>query len=399
MDYKKLDSQMKSLNKILERAQNENAAEKKLKLKQLEDLVPGSSEYNRLSYEIADIGTISDGTKKTYYDVGKAVMREAYRQFGITKLKHLTPDKTKEIIEDKILRGESPQNIRKTIHALDYIQKHAVKTRVFKENHNIQFTNHTAMLDMLKEKNIIRRASDSHRYKATKEECEKVIGLMRRYNADLADIATYQLLTGFRVSESIRQTTDNVRLESNIHLSIGAKGGLNNVVHTNHHSEIEKEFISRLIENSEPDTNRIFHRQKDGIGNYKSDEQIRKAVTVLANRCANKLGIAGTNGETFSSHCFRGAFAHERMRHYARHYDHLDEIIMKKINEQPRLSKKYANFEKRIKEKCKEPSSREIQPYEKIQWLISTDLNHSRQDIVRFYISSVTIRNEIDRYK
>lgn len=399
MDYKKLDSQLKSLKKILERAQNENASEKKQKLKNLEALVPGSSDYNKLSSDINKIGTISDGTKQTYFDVGKAVLREAYRRYGITKLKHLTPDKTKEIIESKISSGESAQNIRKTIHALDYIQKHAAKTRVFKEKHSIQLTNHTDMLDMLKDKKVIRRSSDSHRYKATKEECEKVIELMQQHNPYLADIAKYQLLTGFRVSEGIRQTSNNIQIDKDIHYAIGAKGGLDNIVHTDHQTEKEKEFMRHLVGNPEQGTNRIFHRQKDIEGNYKSDVQIRKAVTDLASKCAKKLGIGGDNGETFSSHSFRGAFAHSRMEYYARNHQDLDKIIKLKIIEQPRLAKKHANFEKRIKEKCQDPTSRIIQPFEKVQWLVSTDLNHSRQDIVRFYVSSSKIRDEITRYK
>lgn len=72
--------------------------------------------------------------------------------------------------------------------------------------------------------------------------------------------------------------------------------------------------------------NKIFHRPKDNKNNYRSDKEIRKAVTDLAKKCA----------------------------------------------------KKYANFEKRIIAKCQVPGARVIQHYEKIQWLISTDLTHKK---------------------
>lgn len=168
-------------------------------------------------------------------------------------------------------------------------------------------------------------------------------------------------MTGFRVSEAIRQTKKNVKLDSNIHIAIGAKGGLNNIVHTDHHDEFQRDYIKHLINNPEPGSNRIFHRQKDAKGNYKSDEQIRKAVTDLANKCARKLGVSGNKGKTFSSHCFREAFAHERMLHYVRNYQSLEGIIRKKIYEQPSLAKKYANFENELRKNAK------IQHHEKFK--------------------------------
>ena len=63
-----------------------------------------------------------------------------------------------------------------------------------------------------------------------------------------------------------------------------------------------------------------------------------------------------------------------------------------------RLKAKYEEFEKRIKEKTKNPEKREIQDYEKIQWLVSTDLNHSRQDVTRFYVPVSTIKREVAKY-
>ena len=393
------ESQFKKLSKVFARAQFENAAEKKEKKIELDKLVAGSPEHVKLGKEIGQIRTISDGTKQTYSDVMKSILRTAERDFGVSEWKHLKKEHTEAILQDKIEKGESGQNIRKVMSALDYFQKHATKTRVFKEKH-IDLTDHPKNLKMLKDKSVERSYLKSHRYRASKEESLAVIEEMEKRNPFLAAIARYQLLTGFRVSEAIRQEFSHIDLDNDRHGAFKAKGGLNNIVHTGHHASDDKAFVANLIANHDKETNRIFRRQKDDAGNYKSDEQIRLAITRLASRCAKKLGIGG-DGLTFSSHCFRGSFGNDRMKYYAKNHVDIDRIIQEKIKEQPRLEKKYDNFEKRIKGKVSEKNrhKREIQLFEKIQWLVSTDLNHSRQDIARYYVSVTAIKSELAKYQ
>jgi len=318
MTEKHLTAQIKKMAKVLERTQKENA-EKKAPLREKLDEMElwGETEtkkYKKLRAEADSIRTISDGTKKTYHDTASAVLREAFHKFGTTHWKDLTPEQTKEILQDRIDKGQKPQTIRKVVAALEYIQDHVNSSRVFKKD-NIQITNHQDMLSTLKEQKIIRKSSDSHRYKATPEEALKVIEEMEKYNPFYASIARYEYLTGFRVSEAIRQKGEHVHDDR--HHSVKAKGGLDNWVMTNHHTTSEKAFMNDLKANAEEHTGRIFPRQSDGSGGFKSDEQIRLAVTQMAHRCAERLGIHGPNGETFSSHSFRGAFAMNRMEYYA----------------------------------------------------------------------------------
>lgn len=401
MSEKYLDAQLKKLKKVLARAQQENSATKKELLKELDGLEKGTSEWDKLSNEINKIQTISDGTKENYYNYTAAVLRDAYEKFGVTHFKNLTAEKTEELLMDRIKGGQSPNTIRNVAHALDYVNKHAVKTRVFKEKDNFEITNHSKVLETIKKNDVKRNYKNSHRLKATGDECRAVIDEMRKYNPHLANIAEYQYLTGFRVSEAISQKAESMDLENNKHHAIKAKGGLNNIVHTNHHTEGEKAFLSDLKVNYDKETGRVFARQKDKDGNFKSDKQIRTALTRLARRCADRLGISGPGGETFSSHCFRGGFAHNRMVHYCQNHDRIDQIIAEKIGEQPRLKEKYDEFEKKIRDKIIEENrkDREIQTYEKIQWVISTDLNHSRQDITRFYTSADVIKAELAKYE
>ena len=392
------NSQIKGVDKVFERTQLENAKVKKELIKERDKFEKNSKEWNQWNEKAQQIRTISDGTKKTYSDDVKAVIREANRLFGITRFKELTPEMTQHLIINKINRGESAQTIRKMVHALEFFQTHATQTGAFKEN-QINITNHASNLQLLKDNNVIRRSSDSHRYRATKEESIKVIEEMAKVDPFLADIAKYQLLTGFRVSEAIRQQEKNINVAPDRVKSEKAKGGLTNVIAIDHLNQEEKQFLNDLKNKADEETGRIFERQtKIKDDRYKSDERIRQEVTKLAHECAKNLGIGGA-GKTFSSHSFRGAFALERVKFYAKNASVIDQIIADKIKEQPRLKQKYKNFEDRIKNHTKNPKAYEIQPYQKIQWALSTDLNHSRQDIARFYISVEQIKDELKKYK
>jgi len=395
MSEKYLIPQLKKLNKILERAQKENADLKEQLEDQLRKTPKGTYEYNDLIRKIKKVPTISHGTKKTYYDTTAAVLKDAYEKFGITHWKQLKPEHTEQLLVERIKSGQSPSTIRKVAHSLEYVNQHAQKTRVFNENFNI--TDHTKMLKIMKENKVIRKAENSHRYKANSDECQAVLKEMEKRNPYLASIARYQFLTGFRVSEAISQKEKNLDIENGKHIAEKAKGGLTNIVHTNHHNQEEKEFLENLKKNYDKETGRIFHRQKDSKGNYKSDVKIQSALTRLAGRCAKKLGIGGSKGQTFSSHSFRGGFALIRMTHYCKNHDKLDDLIKEKISEDPkRLNERFNMFKKRIYEKR---GTTEIKDFEKVQWLVSTDLNHSRQDIVRYYVSYKTIQSELSKYK
>ncbi|MBH0159637.1 hypothetical protein [Fictibacillus sp. 26RED30] len=400
MSQKYLDAQLKKIKKIINRAQVENSNMKGELLKEQAKYEKGTSHYDRLNNEINKIRTISDGTKKTYYDTAAAILHDAYEKFYITHWKDLRPENTQELLLDRIATGQSANTIRKVAHALDFINEHATKTRVFKEKDNFNVTNHKLMLEIIEEFNIVRHYKDSHRYKANPAECLLVLEEMGKRNPYLASIARYQYLTGFRVSEAIRQKEEYIDLIHDKHEAIKAKGGLDNIVYTNHHNKEEKAFLADLKTNFDKETGRVFKRQKNAQGNYKSDEEIRRAITRLARRSADKLGISGTNGETFSSHSFRGGFAYNRMIYYCSNYEKLDSLIKEKISEQDeRLEGKYEEFKRRIKEKCSNPCERKIQDYEKIQWLISTDLNHSRQDVTRFYVSVQAIKKNLLKFK
>ncbi|GEN55509.1 hypothetical protein [Halobacillus faecis] len=399
-DEKKLRAQNKKIEKVLKRAQESNAAKKKELIGELRVHKKGSPEYSRISQEISKVGTISDGTVKTYSDQAKGILKEANQRFGVREWKHFKPEHAQKILQSRIDQGMAANSVRKTAHALEYINKNVNKVNVFKKNQKIEVTDHKKMLETIKQNGVVRRAKDSHRLKANPEQARAVIKEMEKYNKHYADIARYQLLSGFRITEAVSQKAEYIDLENNKHQAIDAKGGLNNVVYTSHHTKEDKEFLQSLKNGQDAETGRVFERLKDKNGNYRKDSSVSKSVTRLARKCADKLGIEGAEGQTFSSHSFRGVYGLERMEEYAAHHDKLDGIIEEKIREQPRLYKKYVNFEARIREKIivENRGDREITKEEKIRWLVSTDLNHSRQEVVRFYVDNMDISAAVQKY-
>ena len=283
---------------------------------------------------------IADGTVQTYTDMNKATMRRAFKNFGISRIQDLKPEHVQSIVQQKINNGNSANNIRQTVHAMKYLQDNVLTTGFFKEKHGINMVNHDANLKMLKDQKIIRRAEDSHRYKAERMEALWVVEEMEKRNKVFADIGKTQLLLGGRVTETARLKAENIDLDGNRVLFKDAKGGLDNVVHINHLSGDEKAFLKDLKDNAKDG---LLFRPRDKLGNYLDKKQVRLGVTELANNCAKKMGV-GTEEKTFSSHSFRGAFAHDRGDIYAQNHAHLSRIVDEKIKEQPRLKKRYEEF-------------------------------------------------------
>ncbi|GEN55523.1 hypothetical protein [Halobacillus faecis] len=400
-DKKKLAAQDKKIRKVLKRAQRSNAAKKKELLKELEGYTKGTIEYQRTLNRIKQIPTIGDGTVVTYGDKAKVILKEANKKFGIREWKHFKPEHAKELLQDRIDRGLVAGTVRQTCHALEYINKHVNEMNVFKKSQKIEITDHQGMLEKVAENGIVRRAQDSTRLKATPDDCRRVLIEMERYNPRYASIARYEFLSGFRINDSVKQKVMYIDIKNNKHESRKSKGGLNNIVYTSHHNDEDKRFLEEIKRCADQGTGRIFERFKNNEDNYRSDKLVSKSVSELAKRCANRLGIKGPRGETFTSHSFRGGFGLERMEVYAANHERLDEIIKEKIEEQPRLHTRYKAFEGRIRKKIikENRDARVIQKEEKIRWLVSTDLNHSRQEVVRFYIENMNVIEALKRHR
>ena len=353
---------------------------------------------------------LSDGGKKTYFKDFERVRKEIYYKYGISDVEKIEYKHFKGVISDRIESGQSPNTIKKVVQAVNFVQSVGVETGVFK---NLNLTDHEDMLQYLKNEDIERSYSNSHRYKADENECQRVIEELYTYKdgkyKDYAELARLQLLTGGRRSEVIGLETKEVHVNEQKVEFLDAKGGLDNTVWCNHWTFNDKTFVSNLIDSSRErhfsksniDDEKIF-RFKDKNGNYMTEDKVAERLNRLVKEAAERIGV-GEEGKTFTSHSLRGGYAHGRVKQYSKLKSKpggIDAAIQQKIEEQPRLKSRYQKFEKHIKDKVKKENraARQIQDYEKIQWLVSVDLNHSRQDIVRYYVPTEVIKSELSKY-
>lgn len=390
---------------------------------------------------------IGDGTSETYLEVVAAGIRACKEKYDIADVKKIKFEHIKGIIEDKIAAGESDSTINKWIHGWQKFEKACNDTQFFGEK-EIHYMDKEVMKEVKIENSVKRSYKDSHRIVAVEDDCLKVINEMEKRNPDYADVARVQVMLGLRVSEAWSLKPHNIDLENKKVYADNAKGGLNNVVWLNHLTQDDLSFLKELKERPITDvgSGRIFARMKDSKGNYVSDDTMRTRITKAVSRAASKVGLNNietpTGTKTFSSHTFRGAFAIARSMEYATNSSTgIDRIIEEKIKEQPRLKAKHQDFEKRIREKVKfseaekkslenkviprriaaelkemgekgeiskgeqkvinrgivprrlmneiveqRRNNRVITDVEKVLWLTSTDIHHSRQEITRVYV-------------
>ncbi|MCR6463214.1 tyrosine-type recombinase/integrase [Bacillus paranthracis] len=398
VDSNSFNAGTKKMEKLFEKSQQMKLSNKdkaKLTKDEKEAIKQGEKRYESTK-------GISDGSKETYLKTFERVRKEVYHKFGISDVSKITHQHTKAVIRDRIEAGQSANTIHKVVHAINFVQSVGAETGTFGENFNI--TDHEDTLTYLKNENISRKSADSHRYKANESECEKVINELYTYKGgkyrDFADLAQLQYLSGGRRSEVIGLKSNEIHIDTQKVEFNDAKGGLDNVVWGNHWTRNDTEFVTNLVNNA---TDGKVFRVKDSSGNYMSQEKVAEKLNTLVKRMAERVGV-GTTDKNFTSHSLRGGYAHARVTQYVkqgRSAGGLDGIIQQKIQEQPRLQARYHAFQQHIlnKSKSENRKNREIKDYEKIQWLVSVDLNHSRQDIVRYYVDSDTIKSEIAQYE
>ncbi|UBM53203.1 hypothetical protein [Bacillus sp. CRB-7] len=130
----------------------------------------------------------------------------------------------------------------------------------------------------MKEEDIVRRSSDSHRYKANADECKAVIDELYNYQGgkykDFADLARMQFLSGGRRSEVIGLLDKEVHVEDKIVEFNDAKGGLDNKVWVNHWSKDDKNFVANLVRNADED-GKIFRLKNESGSIYQKKKLLK----------------------------------------------------------------------------------------------------------------------------
>ena len=367
--------------------------------------------YNNVSTN--EKRNVSYRTYKNYGDQMKAIMRQAYKDFGIERIEDLTIDMFKEMINERIEQYHNGKfsesnNINSKISAIRAFSIGFEKTNVFRKTKNdaaVAEFNENAIKEMrihLRESEVVRRGSDSTVLRANKKQALRVINNIQKDGYDkenrskAADVSLFTLITGARISSSLKIRVEDIKFDEKRVLMKSAKGGLDYSVQM---TSDNINVLKRLVEGLSPNQRLFEFKRKDG--SYMSNEEARKMIT----RYVEQSGRAfeditekihkepnGTEKKvkvksTFTHHSLRKAFAHQTMVQYIKEIKTNDDIkkeLEKLIKADPKVKEKFERLVRRENAYriARGKALKEISLGAAITFFTSVQLGHYRNDIV-----------------
>lgn len=348
---------------------------------------------------------LSDRTVAKYkYDFNR-LMKLVESETGKTDPMKVKPNDVYRIIDKmveeykagKTANASFLRGIDDSLHAFKEASK---ASGVFKRE--LRLGDKKKIQETLNQEKVYRRASDTSVMKATREEIEKVVRELEKSTSPAKDVAIKALKlefeTGRRISAILRSQVGNYDEKSGQYVTYGDKGGKDNESFflTPGARDILNTVTRKEDGSKKSDGDMMFkikytqHRDPNKIGQDKSVESMRKQVSSLIQSAAKRAGV---NREelTFSSHSCRKGFADERATFYITTMtpeERKDELERRKnLNEN--LSKRIDKVLEHIKSKFKieeNAKKREFTNTEIVKLLVSTDINHSRIDVMRYYL-------------
>ncbi len=259
---------------------------------------------------------------------------------------------------------------------------------------------------MLNENKVFRYSKDTTVMQATREDKEKVVEQLllmkektnsegKKQKIDAAiNVLDLELATGRRISALLRSHVDNYDKETGQYTTFGDKGGKDNESYFL--TSEAKEILDRVTEGKNGGA-MIFtikysknHPDPNKRGQDKPVESMRKEVSALIKDAAEKAGV-NRDGQKFSSHACRKGFAEERALDYIKNMsaDERRAELQRRRDIDPRFNARIEKVMDHIKSKFKnktKAANRQFTDKEIIQLLVSSDINHSRKDVMRYYL-------------
>lgn len=256
----------------------------------------------------------------------------------------------------------------------------------------------------LNDEKVYRRSKDTTVMKASRDDMEKVVAQIEKSRAsrEVKDVAInvvrLEFESGRRISGILRSQVGNYDEKNGVFTTYGDKGGKDN--ESFYLSQGAKEILDKLSRNEngekKKDGDMMFkvkytqHKDPNKRGQDKSVDNIRKQVSNLIKNCAERADV-NRDGQKFSSHSCRKGYANERADYYIDNMtaeERKEELERRKKHDKA-LSERIDKCLEHIKSKFKnedKKEKREFTDIEIIKLLVSTDINHSRIDIIRYYL-------------
>lgn len=331
---------------------------------------------------------LADTALKTYGDLVKTYNTWLEENHGISidksKPRHAYEYFQSEI--DQYKNGEgSAFTVKKFPHALHAFFACSKDSGEFGKQ--LKVGDKRVMLDMTREQEVYRKASESTRMKADYKIWEKVqseVGKQKsRYTGYVLDIHEAQAQLGLRVSEAVKMQVKDIDFEKAT-IRVKGKGGL-----VRHIPIQNKEYLVKL--------KGLCKGKKGGADvfrttNRKGNPPPREYRSQIVQESVKKAALsAGVNQEKkkYTTHSARKAFAQERVNTLKKMTNkELQEYFEKRKQEDPKIAEKADTLLKNIKKKFRNKDNakkRVLSRKEIILYLISCEIGHFRIDIMRFY--------------
>jgi integrase len=259
---------------------------------------------------------------------------------------------------------------------------------------------------MLNKEKVFRRAKDTSVMQATREDMEKVVVEIERSRANqqAKDVAItvlkLEFATGRRVRALLRSKVGNFNPLMEQFVSFGDKGGKDNESFflTFEAKSILEQLVLKPDGTKKKDGDMMFKIQYSQHKDAKKNGQDKKVDAMydqIARIIRNSAKRAGVNriedNLYFSSHSCRKGFGVQRADFYIKNMTKNEREIELERRRQldPKLSERIDKVMENIKGKFKikqNADKRVFTDIEIVKLLVSTDINHSRIDVMRYYL-------------
>lgn len=308
----------------------------------------------------------------------------------------------KMVAEFKVGKTEHASFLRSIDDSLHAFKVASKASGVY--NRELRLGDKRLISEKLNEEKVYRYSGNSTVMKGSRDDLDAVIKELEgsRSPAKQAAITVLKLEfeTGRRISAILRSKVGNYDEKTDQYITYGDKGGKDN--ESFFLSSGAKDILNELTKGKNKGDMMFkikyssHYKDKNKVGQDKSVESMRKQVSGLIRVAAVRAGV-NRGKQNFSSHSCRKGFADERFNVYKTSMTECEarEELARRRSLDSNLDKRVEKCLDHIKSKFKivaNASEREFTHEEVVKLLVSTDINHSRLDVIRYYLTEYKLK-------
>lgn len=342
---------------------------------------------------------LADSSVEKYKTDFNRMMNFVEAETGKTDPMRVTPNDVYKVIDKLIVEfhegaTEHASFLRGVDDALHAFKESSKKSGVFKRE--IRLGDKRKISQKLNEEKVFRKSEFSTVLQGNRESLNKVLDELDKMKSPAVqvakDVLKLEFETGRRISAILRSKVENYDKSMEQYISYGDKGGKNNESYFL--SKVAREVLDRATDGKSKGDMMFkvkYTQNKERKGQDKKVQNIRKQISGLIKTAARRAGV-NLGKKTFSSHSCRKGFAKEKAMEYAKltPEERKNELDRRRALD-PKLDKQIDKVLENIKGKFKNKDKAELREFtdqEILRLLVSTDINHSRLDVLRYYLSN-----------